>query len=545
VTLRNQMLRSFIPLLIVPLAMILVVQLFLTRNYLTAAQRDLLELELQVLRDNFQREYQQQVALQIDSVPFFQNRLLQSLGERFYSEEDQSRGFIVMTSDGTLVRPEILAGSQTVDPRVRASALEHLDGETFILTDGIGGRLSGSMAAGSFYHEPRDWVFLVFNDLSSILIPLTQSAVIITVLSLVGLVIASTAVVAASRRISEPISLLTETVTRFGDGDSSQRSGITGSGEVGVLASEFNTMADSIESFTRDLESRIEERTRELETSVEELKIAQSQLIESEKMAALGGLVAGFAHEINTPIGVTVTAMSYVHDAAEKAVNMVNSGDVSRSELLSTLEKVASAADLGTSNLERASEMVRQFKQVAADQYFEEQREIDLGIFLSEIQDTLITIMKPARAGLSISVPGELRLVTYPGVLWQILSNLARNSLNHAFAEQPPADPRTPNAVRISYAEAPADHCLFFSDNGPGISPESVGKIFDPFFTTRRNEGNTGLGLHIVYNLVSQKLGGRFSYIIPDERDAFSGAGLSSDGACFCIRLPRESAHGA
>jgi signal transduction histidine kinase len=545
VTLRQQMLRSFIPLLIIPLAAILVIQLFLTRNYLTSSQRELLLLERDVLQDNFRREYQQQVALQIESVPFFQTRLLEGLFDRFYSEDDVSRGFLVFSSDGDLQLPRSLDDNMQVDLELLRIAEENLGQGAFFLPRGISDDLPRTLVAGSFYHPDSDWIFLVYNDLSFILVPLAESALITALVGTSALVLASIAVAAAARRISEPISHLTETVSRFGKGEGAIRSAIAERGEVGILSAEFNTMADRIETFTRDLEDRIEERTRELESSVEDLKIAQDQLIESEKMAALGGLVAGFAHEINTPIGVSVTALSSVQYAAESALNMLSGKDVSRSELMAALEQVVSASSLGEANLNRAGEMVQQFKQVAADQIFEERKEIDLRQFLEEIIETLVAILKPARVQVVIEIPEGIRLRSYRGVLWQVLSNLARNSLNHGFAGKPPESAGFSHQVTLIYGAEDGAHVLYFCDNGPGIPAEHIDRIFEPFFTTRRDQGNTGLGLHIVYNLISQKLGGHFSYVPPDQRWQSGRPALPAKGACFRILLPADPGHSA
>lgn len=310
---------------------------------------------------------------------------------------------------------------------------------------------------------------------------------------------------------------------------------------MGILAREFNTMAGRLESFKQDLELKISARTEELRNRMEELKLAQDQLIEAEKMAALGGLVAGFAHEINTPIGVSVTAVSYINESISKALEMVSAPEVSRGQLVTSLEQIQSATELGNQNLARASEMIQRFKQVAADQYFEEKLTINLREFLMEIRDTLLTILKPARAELIIDVPNTISLTTFRGVLWQLLSNLTRNCLHHAFHEIPMEEGKEPNKVWILYGAGKHSHHLYICDNGEGISGDNVSRIFDPFFTTRRGSGNTGLGLHIVYNLVHQKLGGRFAYITPEARDTVTLADLPRTGACFLISLPDQN----
>ncbi|AHC14292.1 sensor histidine kinase [Salinispira pacifica] len=536
-TLQNRLLSTFLPLIIVPLVLIFVFVFLLTRNYLAASQYDLIALEQSLVRSQLETSYQQLERLDIADVPFYRNRLLENLQERFSDSDPYSRGLLVFRGDGSFVHPSGLNSISRFPD-------DQLDEVLQTIGDAMGGYIPGSVlgasggrfAVNGFYHDPSGWYLMIYDDLQQILEPLAESLIIVTGISLAAVLAAAVFVVVASKRISNPIMNLAAVVARFGEGATHVRYQERQAGEVGILAREFNKMAGRLESFTSELEDKIYERTRELNNRVEELRIAQNQLIESEKMAALGGLVAGFAHEINTPIGVSVTAVSYIHDSANQAMELINSPEVSKSELLATLEHVVNATAMASSNLERATEMVTRFKQVAADQYFEEQREMDLHNFLSEIKDTLRTILKPAGADVEVQVPEDTMLITYPGVLWQVLSNLARNSFHHAFGEAPSQDSRQ-NKVELLYRKSDEYHAVYFCDNGPGIPPENIGKIFDPFFTTRRSRGNTGLGLHIVYNLIHQKLNGRFMYLSPEQRRE-EAADLSSEGACFAIYLP-------
>lgn len=537
-TLQNRLLSTFLPLIILPLVVVFLLVFLLTRNSLASSQQELIALEQSLIRSQLESSYQQLESLDIADVPFYRNRLLENLQDRYSDADPYSRGLLVFLEDGQFVYPAELNSIGRFPGDQMDEVFQVLNQrEGGYIPGEILGSTGGRFAVTGFFHEPSGWYLMIYDDLQQILNPLADSLLIVAGIGMATVLLAAFFVVLASKRISNPIMNLALVVSRFGEGATDVRYEERHGGEVGVLAREFNNMAGRLESFTSELEDKIFERTRELNNRVEELRVAQNQLIESEKMAALGGLVAGFAHEINTPIGVSVTAVSYIHDSAAHALELLSSPEVSKSALISSLEQVVNATGMASSNLERAAEMVSRFKQVAADQYFEEQRELDLHNFLSEIKDTLRTILKPAAADVEIEVPEQTILVTYPGVLWQVLSNLARNSFHHAFGEAP-SEGDKPNRVRLFYGATEEHHCLYFYDNGPGISDENTGKIFDPFFTTRRSGGNTGLGLHIVYNLVHQKLNGRFAYLKPAERSGAGALQLPSEGACFAIYLP-------
>jgi signal transduction histidine kinase len=254
----------------------------------------------------------------------------------------------------------------------------------------------------------------------------------------------------------------------------------------------------------------IEEKNTELHESLETLRRTQNQLAQAEKMASLGTLVAGVAHELNTPIGVAVTAASTLQSRTSAFVQRFTEGGLKKSELEAFVETAQTGADLTLRNLERAANLIQSFKQVAVDQTSDTKRRFKLRHYLEGVITSLEPKWKTTRHRVEIACDEALELETYPGAIAQIITNLIDNSLLHGFQgyteegimrivveHQAPSNQALSNQVTITY-----------SDNGRGIPSEVLPRIFDPFFTTKQAQGGTGLGMHIVFNLVTQKLGG-------------------------------------
>lgn len=280
----------------------------------------------------------------------------------------------------------------------------------------------------------------------------------------------------------------------------------------------------------RDLTQNLQQKTeslqktnKELAQTVDNLKATQEQLIESEKMAALGGLVAGVAHEINTPIGMGVTMASTLANATKLFVTDYKKGKLKRSALNSYLKTTLEGSELLLDNLQRAAELVQSFKQVAVDQTSFLKREFTVKEYISSTLLSLDLKLKQGKHHAKVNGNEHVILHSYPGAFSQVITNLAMNSMIHAYEEKESGQLcfdviLEENHVRIEY-----------SDDGCGIPVDHLDKIFEPFFTTARNRGGTGLGLHIVYNLVTQKLKGTIR--------CKSQVG---EGTTFIIRLPLE-----
>jgi signal transduction histidine kinase/DNA-binding LacI/PurR family transcriptional regulator len=265
----------------------------------------------------------------------------------------------------------------------------------------------------------------------------------------------------------------------------------------------------------------LEESKRELEKSLRELRRMQKKLIESEKMAAMGELVAGVAHELNTPVGIAVTLASFIRERCGEIVK--NPGVGTGSSLSGDLLKIAESADMMMRNLEHASGLIESFKKVAVDQTNEHRQKIGIAGYIRDVVRSLDPYISKGGHQVSVICPEEIEIETYPGSVAQVISNLIRNSVTHGFEDH------TGGSVSITCARENDSINIVYSDNGRGMTEEVRGKIFNPFFTTKRGKGGTGLGMNIVYNIVTGKLGG--------DIECRSSLG---HGAEFIMRIPMK-----
>ena len=250
------------------------------------------------------------------------------------------------------------------------------------------------------------------------------------------------------------------------------------------------------------------------EAALRNLRETQNSLIEAEKLAALGRLVAGVAHEVNNPVGISLTVASSLERKTANFAAEVARGDLRRSSLHEFLETSRDASSQLVANLNRAAELITSFKQVAADRNYSDQRSFDLGDLTEQVVMSLRPGLRKQNLALNVDCQPNLVMNSYPGPYGQVLTNLFLNSVAHAFPDG------KPGAVDIQVRESGKDNVeILFSDNGCGMSLDVRRRAFDPFFTTRRDQGGTGLGLHIVYSIVTNRLGGRL------DLDSEPGAG--------------------
>jgi PAS domain S-box-containing protein len=250
------------------------------------------------------------------------------------------------------------------------------------------------------------------------------------------------------------------------------------------------------------------------EAALRNLRETQNSLIEAEKLAALGRLVAGVAHEVNNPIGISLTVASSLERKTALFAAEVARGDLRRSSLNEFLATSRDASSQLVANLNRAAELIQSFKQVAADRNYSDQRVFDLGDLTEQVVMSLRPGLRKHNLALAVECQPNITMNSYPGPYGQVLTNLFFNSVAHAFPDG------RPGTVDIKVRASGKDNVeILFSDNGVGMSLDVRRRAFDPFFTTRRDQGGTGLGLHIVYNIVTNRLGGRL------DLDSEPGAG--------------------
>ncbi len=265
-------------------------------------------------------------------------------------------------------------------------------------------------------------------------------------------------------------------------------------------------------------------KVAELEEAQQQLGETRNSLTQAEKLASLGRLVAGVAHELNTPIGIALTAISHLEDVVAALDKAVATGKLTRSQLTEHQDTLRDSALLVHSNIGRAADLVQSFKRVAVDQASEERRDFLLGAYIDEVLQSLAPRLRGEPHRVRVECPTGIHMDSYPGALFQVLTNLIINALIHAF------EPQTQGTITILVRELPDDQVeLRFQDDGRGVPAAHMDRLFEPFFTTNRARGGSGLGLHIVFNLVTQSLHGSISVTSAEGR-----------GTCFTLTLPRH-----
>jgi len=343
-----------------------------------------------------------------------------------------------------------------------------------------------------------------------------------------GIIITVGVLIALSIRL--PLHQIMAAMHAITTGDYDRRvQGTDATDEVGAMARAVEVFRENAIAKSKT-EDELRNSKEKAESALLELNAAQQNLIDAERLAALGGLVAGVAHEVNNPIGISLTvASSFARRAEMFEAELRSDGRLRRSQLEEFVRTSRDAAQQLVANLHRAGELIQSFKQVAVDRSHAERRQFGLSEATDQIIASLRPVLKKAAIVLSVDVPEGLVIDGYPGSYGQILTNLFLNAANHAFPDG------SSGTISISARPRGSDDVeIIFADNGAGMTPDVQRQAFDPFFTTRRNEGGTGLGLHIVYNLVTQQLGGR---MMLDSR--------LGQGTTFRIIMPRAAKGGS
>jgi len=294
--------------------------------------------------------------------------------------------------------------------------------------------------------------------------------------------------------------------------------------------SQLLTEQQRVEELNTTLESKVEERTRELEQknaevneSLRKLKLTQQQLVNLEKHAALGEVVAGLAHEINTPLGISVTAVSALEDQLKEISQLFRAGHLDKASFDDFIQFSEEGVQITADNLRRAADLVARFKQVAVDQSSEQRRDFELGDYLQSIIVSLRPNYKYRPIDVCVECPKRIFISGYPGAVAQIFTNLMMNSLTHAFDDDRPER----GQIRIEVQQLDQQVEVIFSDNGRGMDEDTLKQLFDPFFTTKRNQGGSGIGAYIIQDLVSHQLHGSLEV-----------SSAPGQGTRFVIRFP-------
>ncbi|HWR38443.1 MAG TPA: ATP-binding protein [Patescibacteria group bacterium] len=422
--------------------------------------------------------------------------------------------------------------------------------------------------------ENKDAALSMVRDVTA------KNAAVATIIVILALLLISLFI---SKVVATPVNELIAGTEEIAHGNLTKRLTIKIDNELGKLAAEFNLMTETLQKQVNErnaiqtslkqahdeLEAKVDQRTqqlsamnqqltsmneelqatvaelqkeiakrleterdlssanRKINNAFEELKTMQTVLIQSEKMAALGNLVAGVAHEINTPVGNSLTAASHFKSLTEKLSAVYSTSTLCKQELEEYLDDAVQSSTIILHNLERAAGLIKSFKQVSADQSSEARRIFNVKEYLKEILLSLQPHYKKSKHRILVECDNSLEVNGFPGAFSQIITNLLMNSLLHAYT---PSDEGT---IKIKTYLENRFLIIRYSDDGQGIPKDLQEKIFNPFFTTKRGSGGTGLGLYIVYNIVSQQFGGT----IQCESEP-------GQGTVFFIRIPLDQTTG-
>ncbi|WP_245792209.1 sensor histidine kinase [Teredinibacter waterburyi] len=315
------------------------------------------------------------------------------------------------------------------------------------------------------------------------------------------------------RRVIRPLTALEKSAIGIAGGDLKTSIPSLQDDEFGGLSNQLETMRSSLEQSFATLEERVKERTNELESlnheltgTLEMLQQAQGNLVQQEKLAALGSLVAGVAHELNTPLGNGLTVASSLFDSTCTFSDDLNGEGITKEELDDYIRDMNEGTHLVVASLQRASELVSGFKQVAMDRTSAKRRQFNLLEVVIETRMTLSPVFKHTPFSVTVDIPDDIQMNSYPGPLGQVVTNLINNALIHAFEHREQGEITiVTDRVKMNGEDAVALHV---ADDGCGIKEEHRNRIFDPFFTTKLGAGGNGLGMHIVHNIVGGVLGG-------------------------------------
>ncbi len=343
-------------------------------------------------------------------------------------------------------------------------------------------------------------------------------------------------IIYATTRITRPLKEMTSLALQMADGHlETTEIHVSTHDELGQLALSFSRMARNLKQSYSNLELRVEDRTQDLNAANEELQAmnlelnetilqlsrTQDLLVKTEKMAALGSLVAGVAHELNTPAGVALTAASHLDSITRKLDALYASNSVKRRHLSEYIEEAGQSTQIILANLEQAIRLVRHFKQISVDQTYEQRQPFYVREYIENTISCFATRLSAAPIRVELDCAAELSIDSFPEAFSQVLSNLLANSLLHAY------QPQQQGRIRIAVTRRSTQLLLQYTDDGKGIAADIQDRIFEPFFTTKRESGAIGLGLSIVYNIIAQQFVGTI--------ECSSAPG---QGTTFTITLP-------
>jgi signal transduction histidine kinase len=370
------------------------------------------------------------------------------------------------------------------------------------------------------YFKPWDWYIALIgyaSFYSTIKVMISVFILIISILSIIFIIFLTYFI---TSKITKPISVLTEAADAIAVGNFDLQIDLATGDEFEKLGNAFKQMSNELEESFNKIENQyldIKNAHNKVKESKEALHKTLTQLNQSEKMAAIGAMVGGITHDVNTPVGIGMSAAYHLKQQVEEISRLMNSGELKRSDLVSFLDKAKESVEITYINLQRAADLIQSFKKIAVDQGSEEQRQFHLKNYLDDIFLSLQPKLKKNNHTININCPDDLLIVSIPGAFSQIITNLIMNSIIHGFEDTYSGtivlnifltDYDNTHSHKTSDISYESTLVLDYNDNGKGISEDDLEKLFDPFFTTKRESGGSGLGTHIIYNIVTQSLNG-------------------------------------
>lgn len=489
----------FLPMVIAPLIILSAIVALTIPNALLTFQEEMLELKLNLAYTMLEDSYQLLVASGMSDNSFFlntsQNRIVDELLQ--LDMGDASIALYSNDLEDFLITPKYPEefSQITEQSNVKERQNTRLNSERF--------RPNSRVMFMYRYFTPWNMIMGIEIPSSTLYNPVFNMLALFGISNIIFLIGGISVIRRVSKSISRPIQNLANGVSSFGEGNLGLRMDPKGKDEISILATRFNEMAERISGFTRDLEQKVEDRTTALQENIEVLQQTQRQLIETEKLASLGSVVSGVAHEINTPLGVGITSASFLEHMIKQMDKHFRNQTLTKGEMEKLLSQSLDSLIILIENLNRAQVLVQSFKEVSADQMVDELRTFNFAEYLGEILSSLRNQTKRRVKYLTVKGPEILLIRSHPGAYWQIFSNLIQNSLIHAFPEDFQLNP----SIEIIFERDEESLLIAFSDNGVGMKEEIRKSAFEPFITTRRGKGGTGLGLNIVYNLVQRLRG--------------------------------------
>jgi signal transduction histidine kinase len=434
---------------------------------------------------------------------------------------------------------EDLISGVALNPSVKAVIVIDSSGQHFAKYEQEGTNLSEQfihLQADVVYETEHVGSVSLYYSNTNALKELQSSALQIFMIILIQLIVSISIILKIlSNHVTHPLGELQDFAAKIAEQKFDALSPTVKHKEFAKLIDALDRMKNALQSSFLKLEDKVTARTKTLQTTNKELENAlisieqaQKTLVENEKLAALGSLVAGIAHELNTPIGNARLVTSSLKTDADNLKSKSDSNSLTKSEFERLTENIVDSSKLIERNISKAVTLIQNFKQVAVDRTSDRKREFNLNEFIREFESTVHHRTKNMPIEVFLDLDRDVEVYSYPGALSQVIDNFINNAIRHAF-EDSALD--KDNQGLITIATKVSDHhvALSVSDNGMGMSPDVQARIFEPFFTTKLGKGGSGLGMHIVHNLVNGPLCGKINISSNGE-----------NGSTFILSIPHR-----